>query len=103
MIYRMKLISSFIAMSKAQATNAQQVVIRNSSGAATPKATQMPKKDENLVETTSFAFNLFWGQLKLDEVFPYSIALNDEQRENLKALLDPTAKYIEVFNRNFPN
>ena len=106
MSYRTKLISNCVALSKS--TNAQkalqlsqQVVIRNYAAAAAPKASQKPKKDEKPVESTSFALNLFRGQLKLDEVFPYPIALNDEQRENLQALVDPTAKFFEVFDVHF--
>ena len=59
-----------------------------------PATQQKPK--EKAVESTSFAMNLFRGQLKLDEIFPYPSSLTEEQRENLQALVDPTAKFFEV-------
>jgi very long chain acyl-CoA dehydrogenase len=59
-----------------------------------------PKPKEKAVESTSFAMNLFRGKLRTEEIFPYPSSLTDEQRENLQALLDPTAKFFEViFNR----
>jgi len=108
MSYRTKLIYNCVALSKsANAQKAlqlsQQAVIRNYTAAAAQKASQKPKKDEKLVESTSFALNIFRGQLKLDEVFPYPIALNDEQRENLQALVDPTAKFFEEKNNALKN
>ena len=60
-------------------------------------------KSTKAVESTSFAMNLFRGQLKLDEVFPFPNALNDEQRETLQALVDPTAKFFEEKNNALEN
>lgn len=51
---------------------------------------------ENAVVSTSFAMNLFRGKLVLNEMFPYPNCMNDEQRENLQALVDPFAKFMEV-------
>ena len=64
-------------------------------------AEQKPKvkKQEKAVESTSFAMNLFRGQLKLEEVFPYPNVLTDEQKENLQAVIDPTAKFFEVLKK----
>lgn len=33
--------------------------------------------------------------MKLDEIFPYPYALNEDQRDTLQALVDPTAKFFE--------
>lgn len=40
--------------------------------------------------------NLFRGQLRTEEIFPFPYSLNEEQRDNLQALVDPTAKFFEV-------
>ena len=45
--------------------------------------------------------NLFRGKLRTEEIFPYPSSLTDEQRENLQALLDPTAKFFEVKNKRY--
>lgn len=50
------------------------------------------------VESTSFAMNLFRGQLKLKEIFPYPYSLNEEQTETLQSLVDPTARFFEEQN-----
>lgn len=39
--------------------------------------------------------NLFRGELKLSEVFPYPSTMNEEQTETLQALVDPTARFFE--------
>lgn len=53
------------------------------------------KSSSKAEESSSFAMNLFRGKLQLGEVFPYPYSLNEEQRENLQALVDPTAKFFE--------
>ena len=69
------------------------------SAAAQPNVSKdKAKSQEKAVESTSFAMNLFRGQLKLDEIFPYPSSLTEEQRENLQALVDPTAKFFEVIS-----
>lgn len=50
---------------------------------------------EKAVESPSFAMNLFRGELKLSEVFPYPSTMNEEQTETLQALVDPTARFFE--------
>lgn len=65
--------------------------------------TTKTKPKEKAVESTSFAMNLFRGQMKLDEIFPYPYSLNDEQKENLQALVDPTAKFFEEKNDALKN
>jgi len=70
----------------------------NAKVAETEKTAAKPKATPKAVESPSFAMNLFRGKLKLDEVFPYPSSLNEEQRENLEALVDPTAKFFEEQN-----
>lgn len=61
--------------------------------------------------------NLFRGQLKADEVFPFPngimnllyhistiiLVMTDDQEETLKMLLDPTAKFFEEQNDALKN
>lgn len=68
----------------------------NAKVAEAEKNASKPKAVAKAVESPSFAMNLFRGQLKLDEVFPYPYSLNEEQKENLEALVDPTARFFEV-------
>ncbi len=71
--------------------------------AAQPKVSNATDKkvkkasSEKPVDSPSFAMNLFRGQLRLEEIFPYPYSLSEEQRENLQALVDPTAKFFEVY------
>jgi len=60
-------------------------------------AAKSPSKSA-AVESTSFAMNLFRGQLKLNEIFPYPYSLNEEQTETLQSLVDPTARFFEEQN-----
>lgn len=61
------------------------------------------KPAEKAVESTSFAMNLFRGQMKLDEIFPYPSSLTEEQRDTLQSLVDPTAKFFEEKNDSLLN
>jgi very long chain acyl-CoA dehydrogenase len=88
---------------KALVTN--QLVRYTSTGTPTlatanPQVAEEAKKvkkpaPSKAVESTSFAMNLFRGKLQLDEIFPYPQSLTNEERENLEALVDPTAKFFE--------
>jgi hypothetical protein len=40
--------------------------------------------------------NLFRGVVETAQVFPFPQVLNEEQKDNLKMLVDPTAKFFEV-------
>ncbi|CAF0951253.1 unnamed protein product [Brachionus calyciflorus] len=74
------------------------------SAQAQVKVSEKAKKpSEKPVESTSFAMNLFRGQMKLDEIFPYPSSLNEEQRDNLQSLVDPTAKFFEEKNDSLKN
>lgn len=55
------------------------------------------------IESPSFAMNLFRGQMRLQEIFPFPNALTDEQRETLQSLVDPTAKFFEEKNDSMKN
>ena len=68
------------------------------------KKSDKPKTGKQAaVESPSFAMNLFRGQMRLGEIFPFPNALNDEQRETLQSLVDPTAKFFEEKNDSSKN
>lgn len=54
-------------------------------------------------ETSSFAMNMFRGQLEIDQVFPYPEALSEEQEETLRLLLPATEKFFQEVNDPFKN
>jgi very long chain acyl-CoA dehydrogenase len=89
---------------KALLTNNLSIVRFTSTGKPVSAAAQAKTADElkptskNAPESTSFAMNLFRGQLKLDEIFPYPTSLNEEQTETLQSLVDPTARFFEEQN-----
>lgn len=47
--------------------------------------------------------NIFRGQVEARQVFPYPNALNEEQRETLQMLVDPTAKFFAEVNNPAKN
>lgn len=49
-------------------------------------------------ENSSFVTNIFRGQIEPKQVFPYPSVLNEEQRETLQMLVDPTTKFFEEVN-----
>lgn len=61
------------------------------------------KQYEKPVESPSFAMNLFRGQMRLEEIFPYPSSLNEEQKDILQSLVDPTAKFFEEKNDSLKN
>jgi len=82
----------------------------NTSAAAAAQVKPQEKKSDKpktgkqaAVESPSFAMNLFRGQMRLGEIFPFPNALNDEQRETLQSLVDPTAKFFEEKNDSSKN
>jgi hypothetical protein len=56
------------------------------------------KADRQLQTSTSFVMNLFRGQFCHSEIFPYPNVLNEEQRDNVKMLIDPIWKFFEEKN-----
>ena len=57
-----------------------------------------PKERLTARTSNSFVMNLFRGQFSPDEVFPYPNVLNDEQKDNVKMLIDPIWKFFEEKN-----
>lgn len=47
--------------------------------------------------------NLFRGRAELDQVFPYPLNLNEDQRETLKMVSDPVEKFLTEVNDVFKN
>ena len=60
-----------------------------------PASTKVNKKART---SDSFVLNLFRGQFYPNEVFPYPNVLNEEQKENVKMLIDPVWKFFEEKN-----
>jgi len=56
------------------------------------------KADKQVRTSTSFVMNLFRGQFYPNELFPYPNVLNEEQRDNVKMLIDPIWKFFEEKN-----
>jgi hypothetical protein len=56
------------------------------------------KADRQLQTSTSFVMNLFRGQFCHNEIFPYPNVLNEEQKDNVKMLIDPIWKFFEEKN-----
>jgi very long chain acyl-CoA dehydrogenase len=54
--------------------------------------------DKKARTSDSFVLNLFRGQFYPNEVFPYPNVLNEEQRDNVKMLIDPIWKFFEEKN-----
>ncbi len=54
--------------------------------------------DKQLRTSTSFVMNLFRGQFYPNEIFPYPNVLNEEQKDNVKMLIDPIWKFFEEKN-----
>lgn len=52
-------------------------------------------------QNLSFVHNLFRGELQPKEVFPYPNALDEEQRENIAAFVDPVTSFFTVFLKHF--
>ncbi|KAL5476204.1 hypothetical protein EMCRGX_G026120 [Ephydatia muelleri] len=46
----------------------------------------------------SFVMNAFTGHMETSELFPYPEVLNDEQKENIRLLVEPTFKFFEEVN-----
>jgi very long chain acyl-CoA dehydrogenase len=82
--------------------NGQIEVIRCLSAAqAQPQKTQKEGKQalrEKAKHNQSFVHNLFRGQVEHSQVFPYPIALNQEQTEYVSAFIDPVTKFFTEVN-----
>lgn len=82
-------------------------VLRNlrcaSSATAQKKTDDAKPTTAKTQESKSFAMNIFRGIVKTDQVFPFPEVLNDEQKDTLKMLVDPTAKFFEEVNDPLKN
>lgn len=83
---------------RAYATSAAQPALKSSTENA-----HETKKERKAVVTNSFVMNLFNGQVKSEQVFPFPEVLNHEQKETLQMLTDPTAKFFEEVNDPLKN
>lgn len=79
---------------RSSAANAVRVQGRWASAQATTK----PKKEKKLVESKSFAMNLFRGRAAVEQAFPYPLNLDEDRRETLQMILGPTQKFLEEVN-----
>ena len=65
----------------------------------TPSSKDKVKQADKQARTSSsYVMNLFRGQFYPNEVFPYPNVLNDEQKDNVKMLIDPIWKFFEEKN-----
>ena len=72
-----------------------------SAAQAQPQKTQKEGKQalrEKAKHNQSFVHNLFRGQVEHSQVFPYPIALNQEQTEYVAAFIDPVTKFFTEVN-----
>lgn len=53
---------------------------------------------EKAKHNQSFVHNLFRGQVEHSQVFPYPVALNQEQTEYVGAFVDPMTKFFTEVN-----
>ncbi|GMT15214.1 hypothetical protein PFISCL1PPCAC_6511 [Pristionchus fissidentatus] len=64
--------------------------------AAAPKKEKAAAKAPQ--DSESFCMNLFRGKAIVDQVFPYPLNLDDERKETLQMILDPTTKFLSEVN-----
>ena len=62
-----------------------------------------PDLTKKVKNSDSFGMNLFRGKLHCDAVFPYPKTLNAEQDQELRLLVDHTAKFFEEVNNPAKN
>lgn len=61
------------------------------------------KTNKEVRTSNSFVMNLYRGQFYAPEVFPYPNVLNEEQKDNVKMLIDPICKFFEEKNDPIKN
>jgi len=72
---------------------ALQVRLQQTDAAKAKKSTKNVAKD-----SSSFAFNLFKGEFRGEEVFPYPPVLTEEGKEMLASMVEPMNKWTEEVN-----
>ena len=55
------------------------------------------------VHSKSFVQNIFRGIIEPAQAFPYPDVLNEEQRDTLQMLVDPTEKFVTEKNNALKN
>nr|CDJ86276.1 Acyl-CoA dehydrogenase and Acyl-CoA oxidase dehydrogenase domain containing protein [Haemonchus contortus] len=73
-------------------------VVRNAALSTAAAAKPQEKQEKGPVETKSFIMNLFRGQAVTEQIFPYPLKLDDDQRETLHMFIAPTEKFFETVN-----
>ncbi|KAM9425486.1 very long-chain specific acyl-CoA dehydrogenase, mitochondrial [Pholidichthys leucotaenia] len=79
------------------ASHAAQPVLEKVVPVATETASKVAKKTA-VIESKSFAVNIFKGQIATSQVFPFPSVLNEEQEQLLRELVGPTSKFFEEVN-----
>ncbi|XP_076145103.1 very long-chain specific acyl-CoA dehydrogenase, mitochondrial [Alosa pseudoharengus] len=65
----------------------------------TDSSSKADKVDKDaMVESKSFAVNMFKGQISTAQVFPYPSVMNEEQTQFLQELVGPCSKFFEEVN-----
>ncbi|XP_067138538.1 very long-chain specific acyl-CoA dehydrogenase, mitochondrial [Centruroides vittatus] len=74
------------------------------STAAQPAINEEQKHEtQKKQETNSFVMNIFKGQFKGEQIFPYPHVLSEEQEENMKMMLDPVERFFKEVNNPVKN
>lgn len=80
-------------------TSTPQPNIKEETVSESKKKVITPKQ----TESSSFVMNMFKGELKSEQLFPFPEVLTPEQLENLQMFLDPTYKFFEEVNDAMKN
>lgn len=86
---------SLINEQRPQSKESKEHQKTKTAGLAPTASTKVDKKPR---ASDSFVMNLFRGQFYPNEVFPYPNVLSEEQRENVKMLIDPISKFFQEKN-----
>ncbi|CAH1121012.1 unnamed protein product [Ceutorhynchus assimilis] len=90
-----------------QQVKSEKAVVRclqtSTTSTAQAAVKEKPKAKASQGENYSFVMNLFKGQIEARQVFPYPNVLNEEQRETLEMLVDPTQKFFAEVNDPMKN
>ncbi|KAF8362371.1 acdh-12 [Pristionchus pacificus] len=70
---------------------------RFASAAAAPSKKDKPAS-KAVQDSDSFCMNLFRGKAKVEQVFPFPLNLDEERKETLQMILDPTTKFLSEVN-----
>ncbi|CAF2903369.1 unnamed protein product [Rotaria sp. Silwood2] len=79
-------------------TNEQKSKSKEQQNLSSTSKEKAVKTDKQPRTSNSFVLNLFRGQFHPNELFPYPNVLNEEQKDNVKMLIDPIWKFFEEKN-----